>query len=125
MRPNNRMKGENMEILDCGHPESEHSEFTRGYGTTADGKRHCYTCCADQDRSAMVRDGKIVLYLTEKGVTNWPGSLVFPVVHKRKGRHNMAGTRYDVWFTGPEGRNWHGVQYGENTQLCHCRRVKG
>jgi hypothetical protein len=33
------------ELLECGHAESPHSDFTRGYGTRADGSRHCYACC--------------------------------------------------------------------------------
>ena len=32
-------------------------------------------------------------------------------------------TTYDVWFIGPDGKEWHGVQYGDLTQVCHCRRV--
>lgn len=142
------------EILECGHPESPHSDITRGYGTNKDGKRHCYACCAEHDKADMIATGRATLYLcgvdvppegSERGgmasqgpsmipsqrpkvrrwyVKNWPGSLSFPVRHMRKGRHNMARSRYDVWFTGPDGTEWHGVQYGENTQILHCRRVK-
>jgi hypothetical protein len=86
----------------------------------------------------MIETGKAVLYLTttpnmtpagnrhgDKGtVSNWPGSLKFQTGPVKVGRHNMAGKRYDVWFRGPDGKDWHGVQYGENTQLCHCRRIK-
>lgn len=121
------MKDQQIEaptLLDCGHEASPHGELSLGYGTDVNGRRHCYACCAELDKAQMVRDGRTVLYLTDKGVTNWPSSLVFPVRYRRKGRHNMARTRYDVWFTGPDGKNWHGVQYGENTQLCHCRRAK-
>jgi hypothetical protein len=56
-------------------------------------------------------------------VTNWPGSLRFNAF-VRRGRHNLAGTRYDLWFTGPENTLWHGVQYGDQTQVCHCKRLK-
>ena len=90
----------------------------------------------------MDEHGKITLYLsyrTEKGLAsvtgkpysfrsywlgNWPGSIKIIPHHVRKGRHNIAGTRYDVWFTDHKNRQWHGVQYGENTQLCHCKRLK-
>ena len=72
----------------------------------------------------MRNHGKIALYLTDEGVTNWPASLVFPVRYRRIGRHNWAGKRYDVWFTGPDGKPWHGTQYGDNTQIIHCKRVK-
>jgi hypothetical protein len=72
----------------------------------------------------MKDEGRITLYLTDDGrVTNWPNSLSFKG-HVSKGRHNIAGTRYDVWFTGPDGHRWHGTQYGDNTQICHCKRTK-
>jgi hypothetical protein len=106
---------------------------TTGYGYTASGRKLCFACCAERDKADMVRTGRTTLYLTHEmrpenptakhgTVGNWPGSLVFHATVK-KGRHNIASTRYDVWFVGPDGRDWHGVQYGENTQLCHCKRV--
>jgi hypothetical protein len=101
-----------------------------GYGADGNGNLICYSCCADIDREDMRRTGKATLYLTAGAdgtadVTNWPGTLRFRTGPVRRGRHNMAGTRYDVWFTGPDGKEWHGVQYGENTQIVHCKRVKG
>ena len=120
----------NMEtaILDCGHAPSAHSDFTTGYGIDRDGKKHCYACCADDDRKQMQETGRITLYLSESktgewSVSNWPGSLRFPCNVPRVSRHNIARWRYDVWFTA-NGENWHGVQYGDNTQICHCRRTK-
>ena len=73
--------------------------------------------------------GRAVLYLTEEGpegavVTDWPGVLKFRVRHKRVGSHNLAGRRVDVWFADSDGREWHGVNYGHNSQLCHCRRLR-
>lgn len=128
-------------ILDCGHMPSEHSSITTGYGRDADGKTHCYACCADGDRKRMIEDGKITLYLyddeplgtrapgqhtnrTTARVTNWPNSLSFPVRHLTKGRHNIAQVRYDVDFVGPDGFWWHGTQYGDWTQIVHCKRTK-
>ena len=112
-------------ICDCGHPESEHSELTRGYGTDREtGKTSCYACCAEHDRDIMRTTGRITLYLCgNTRLTNWPGSLVIEPYRLRIGRHNIAGKRYDVWFHF-EDTKWHGVQYGSNTQICHCRRLK-
>ncbi len=127
------------QVLDCGHSPSPHYEFTTGYGTDEAGFKSCYECCADHDRDSMIVSGKATLYLTEHGpyqmvypldnpkaatVTNWPGTLKFVCGRVHVGRHNIAGKRYDVWFTGPEGATWHGVQYGDNTQIAHCKRVK-
>lgn len=124
------------ELLECGHLESKHSDFTTGYGVDAKGNRYCYACCAENDKAYMREHGEITLYLTHDSyngegktifhgafrdgkVTNWPGSLTFPARVKR-GKHNIAGYRYDTWFMF-EGKEWHGVQYGENSQLCYCK----
>ncbi len=119
--------------LDCGHKPSPHSDFTTGYGTGTDGKTYCYACCADRDREAMRKDGRITLYLSQTRdngtdypkpeVSNWPGSLRLGVYHQRTGRHNIARTRTDVYFMF-EGAAWHGTQYGDNSQLCYCKRTK-
>jgi len=93
-----------------------------------DEKKVCYDCCGKRDVAEMTDKGRIVLYLTKKSdrwtVTNWPGTLKFPVKARRPGYHNFAGTRETVWFTGPDGREWWGICYGEWTQICHCRRLK-
>ena len=107
--------------LDCGH-----QEFESRYGIALDGKTYCYDCCAEREKQYMWETGEAVLYLVQRGgeyyVIDWPGRLSIPVGQISKGKHNWAGTRYDVWFNF-EGTEWHGVQYGESTQLCHCRRV--
>lgn len=98
----------------------------------------CYECCGEIDRDYMLEQGKITLYLTceptwkerslegrkQAGiVSNWPGTLKF-TCRTRVGDHNIARYRYDCWFTGPDGYIWHGIQYGDNTQICHCKRTK-
>lgn len=107
------------------------SDFTSGYGTDKDGNKHCYACCAEQDKADMRKYGNATLYLTivNNGssnyakVTNWPGTLVFDNLEYRKGKHNITGVRYDVWFWF-ENTLWHGRTFGNQTQLCHCKRTK-
>jgi len=80
----------------------------------------------EMDKATMIEKGhsrNLPLYLSRDEVTNWPGSLRFRVSYQRKGRHNIAGSRTTVYFTGPEGKRWYGVQYGEFTQIVHCRRM--
>ena len=103
-----------------------------GYGIIREGgieKKVCYDCCGKRESESMRDTGRAVLYLTERAdgavVTNWPGVLKFRVRHKRVGSHNLAGRRVDVWFTDSDGRQWHGVNYGHNSQTCHCRRLRG
>jgi len=99
-----------------------------GYATGPNGEKVCYDCCGKRDRAEMAATGRIVLYLVKKpggwNVTNWPGTLVLSVRARRVGRHNIAGIREDVWFTDSAGREWWGVCYGHNSQLCRCRRLR-
>lgn len=114
-------------------PES----MVAGYVIDKDNNKICYDCCAELDKERMRQDGKIILYLaceperncrTPEGrhsagtVSNWCGTLQFKC-HTRTGKHNIAGVRYDCWFVF-EGYYWHGVTYGDNTQVCHCKRTK-
>ena len=117
-------------ILDCGHEVSNHSDFTTGYGVTPDNRRICYECCAGRERQSMLDTGKATLYLVGPDgygmayVTDWPGRLSFRALNYHKGHHNIARVRYDVDFIGPDGYWWHGVSYGDNTQIVHCKRTK-
>lgn len=118
-----------------------------GYGLDESGNQVCYECCGVRDRQYMETHDRILLYLVKRPdaplrtermgskvweylhpadweVTNWPGTLRFPVVDITKGRHNLAGVRYNVYFNDHLGRPWYGVQYGDMTQVVHCRRVK-
>lgn len=135
------------DILSCGHPPSDHGPHTTGYGVTEDGKRICWTCCADADRARMIETGRATLYLVSRiapacetytgigarpgptlkyKVANWPDSLSFPVTRIRVARRGggFGADRVDVWFTGPDGKPWHGVNRGDN-QIARCRRLKG
>ena len=101
---------------------------TPGYGEDQEGKRHCFACCGKRDKEGMLETGRAVLYLSrsqidgEWHVSNWPGTLKIWCQVSR-GRHNIAGVRYDVRFIFG-GKQWSGVQYGDNTQICRCRRLK-
>ena len=119
-------------LLECGHAPSEHESPRTGYGVADDGDRYCYECCAERDRAQMEKDGRITLYLIRKEtrgerryeVTNWPGSLIFPVHSVSVGRHNWAGTQTTAYFR-LEGREWIARQYGDGNEVAHCRRLKG
>lgn len=94
-----------------------------GYGTDRDNNKHCYKCCADRERADMIATGHGMLYDCDDRLTGWAGTLTFPIGQRKTGRHNIAGRRYDLWFRGPDNRTWHGVRYGDNTQIVHCRRT--
>jgi hypothetical protein len=124
------MKDKVKVCVDCGTPiiPRPKGDCTTGYGYDSLDNVVCFACCGGRDRANMVLSGRATLYLTGKNgdsrVSNWPGSLSFPVLHGHKGDHNIAGERQDVWFRGPDGAIWWGVQYGVWTQICHCRRTR-
>lgn len=103
------------------------SGCTTGYGQDKRGRKYCFACCAKLDSAQMVRDGRATLYLTRKDgawtISNWPGSLAFPALNVRIGAHNIARTRRDARFIGPDGFVWTAVSYGEWTDIAHCKRT--
>lgn len=121
----------------------EANSMGTGYGLNENDQPICYACCALIDIKRMSEDGKAVLYLQEiegarefnakklgnawlkatHKITNWPGTLEIPIYKVKVGNHNMAGKRYDFWFVFKD-QTWHGTQYGDNTQIAHCKRVK-
>ncbi len=116
----------------CGLLKPVQTSGGTGYGVDrkTDAKT-CYACIGEEDQkeleNAVIGD-KFTHYLTNSNnegyqVTNWPGSWKTGKLHCRKGRHNIAGCRYDVWFK--VGKNYfHGVTFGNMTQICHIKCVK-
>lgn len=102
--------------------EPEPGSCGTGYATQPSGHITCYQCCGKVDRDYMKRHGKNTLYFDGQNVTNWPGTLKIKPTEYKNGRHNIAGTRCDVWFNF-NGRQWHGTQYGENSQVLHCKET--
>lgn len=99
-----------------------------GYAVTRDDKAICYPCAGENERRDLLAEGKGYLYLTrdDKGwkLTNWSGDFTIRLhAPPRKGAHNLARVRYDVWF-GFGGADWHGVQIGDNTQVCRVKHLK-
>lgn len=92
------------------------------YGTTSEGEQICHACCGRLDRQKLFRGEPITLYWDGTEVTNWPGTVRFVPTRTKKGSHNIAKTRTDVWFRA-EGRNWHGVQLGEFSQILRITEV--
>lgn len=104
-------------------------DTTTGYGIDREGGLICFHCAGKKDREDMRRTGKARLYMRRMYsggyVSNWSGtfSITIPSGALKRSRHNIAGWRYDVWFPF-DGYLWHGVQYGDNTMIVHCKRTK-
>lgn len=123
---------------DCKRIKQSTSPHVTGYGLHGKGKtmrKVCFDCCGIRDEKEMIKTGRAVLYLTQNKVkqgehfvtayrvTNWPGTLEIKPWRIGKGRHNIAGTRIDVWFDF-KGQSWHGVNIGDN-DILRCKRSNG
>lgn len=100
-----------------------------GYGVLKNGNKICYDCCAKRDEQALMAlsgKDKISLYLIGKNgqeeIINWPGTLRIKPRYVKRGRHNFAGSRRDVWFAY-KGKEFHGTQYGEMNEVCYIQAV--
>ena len=124
---------EECKCFQCGGDFVKNYDFDTGYGVNHDGHRICFKCCGENDRKdldSLNFGEKIIFYFTKENneksgygtISNWPGSLKISCYY-RKGWHNMAQVRHDVWFTF-NGKKFHGVQYGYNSELCYIKRVK-
>lgn len=92
----------------------------------------CVNCIGHLETEFMDKHGQATLYLYTKGegnnripshVSNWLNELPqFPVVRWSTGKHNICGTRTDVWFKH-NGYLWWGLHLGDN-DVVHCKRTK-
>jgi hypothetical protein len=121
------------------HIVHDKDDCTTGYAILCDkidgGKRKiCFACCAKRDKKEMIESGhskRLPLYLG-KGkdenweVSNWPGTLRFPVKARWTGNHNWyhVGKIEYVRFIGPDKKVWSGKCVGDWTQIVHCKRTK-
>lgn len=69
-----------LELLSCGHPESEHSSITRGWATKSDGTKVCYACAEAEEKATLLTSTHHMAYLSQvRGdphnhkLTGWPG----------------------------------------------------
>lgn len=128
--PDNYSTYTHFQCKQCHHIIELQKNGGTGYALNNSNELICYSCCGENDRQRMIDNKKIVLYLvTYKDdflkylVINWPGTLRIPIRKVKIGKHNIAGTRTDVWFVF-NGYWWHGVNYGDNSQICHCKQTK-
>lgn len=124
----------------CNEAKPVNASGGTGYAVNSEGGKVCYSCCADIDRARMLETGRATLYLSPENrptptgvarylnargdVRNWPGTLRFPFSGLRVARHNIAGRVYTAYFTGPDGATWSARNYGEHSDIAHCRRLK-
>ena len=128
----NRTTTTRIECCKCGKP-CKPSGISAGYAVDKDGNHYCYTCSSKHEEQTLRElpiGGKTYLYLTfdkencRWKLQNWTGLLSIPIYSVKRGRHNFAGNRYDFWFVY-HGNTYHGVQYGDNTEVATVTRIKG
>lgn len=117
--------------IQCGLTKPIQKNGGTGYAENRNtGERTCYACCGlndDKEFREAIPGQKIVQYLIKSSdgqwqITNWPGTLRINVTPKN-GKHNIAGNRYDTWFTFAD-KDFHGVTFGDWTQIHHIKLVK-
>lgn len=110
-------------VCDCGHMESEHSSFTRGYATTRDGKTMCYDCCHEEDKRYLLSAEKVFFYISSDGkkLTNWPGKVLGKVVHWGA-FHPFSRERRYVRVRDVHGQYWYGT--GDDGMWASLRKCK-
>ena len=102
-----------------------------GYAVERDGNRYCFKCAAKREAQVLRElavGESIHLYLVVRNgewcVQNFTGLLSIPIYYIKAGRHNFAGIRHDFWVEYHDNI-YHGVVYGEDTQLARVKRIKG
>lgn len=106
---------------DCRKVKPCASDGGTGYGRNGN-LMICYDCCALRDKAGMVEHGKATLYLVGSEVTNWPGTLRFPVHGSYAFNHPFSRHAVMAYFTGPDGKRWSAKNIGDS-QIAHCRRL--
>ena len=118
-----------------------------GYGKNRKGEKFCYECCGKNDLAELenLKIGERVcqyLHIENqiKGckyrggycnshwgesyeIRNWPGTLKIKA-YGNIGYHNMAYVQRNVWFNIGD-KKYHGVQYGNDSEICYIKRIKG
>lgn len=98
---------------------------THEYAMNGEGKKLCYDCCGVMEKKQLLElkpKETIVFYLSGHEVINWCGTMRIKCIVK-EGKHNIAGVRHDCWFKIGD-KCYHGVQYGDFSELCYIKRVK-
>lgn len=116
------------------------SGCTTGGGTNAAGETLCFACCGFLDAITMARTepgevAGLALYVADGSsgcpeaakVANWPGTLSMNVTAvTRWVRGGFGSKRRTLYFRGPMGSWWSGVEYNGNAGnlLRNVRRLK-
>lgn len=123
------------------YDEEKTKPINTGYGVDKDGNKVCFACCGEMDKKTLRETGTLRGYLIvpskplpyqRTGVedlhgaefTNWPGSFRVSVdSYGKRSFNNFGAPRTDFWFFW-EGRRYHGVNVGDNSQCATVKVVK-
>lgn len=115
-----RAMAEPIELLSCGHPESEHSPITRGWAIKQDGTKICYDCAHSQELANLKTSQHYCAYLTRKDghllLTTWVGWTLATVTESTMTTLSAFGHRHSrVYFRAIDvhGTKWYGNSPGE------------
>lgn len=111
----------------CGEniPPPEEGSCSTGYGVDAMGHSICYSCCAKEDITFLLKREPTLVYLSSDmtRVTNWPGSTLGKVDSHSVVAHPWGVTIYHVRITDVHGAKWFGR--GRPGMVLTIRPMKG
>lgn len=124
------MNKETVLCYTCGKECKDDSPYFTGYGIDKDGNKHCYACCAEQDKKTLLETGELAGYLTKDKeneykyiFTNFPNSFKLPVYKTRESRNNWGYKRIDFWLKY-EGNCYYGRLIGTDNEYCKIKKIK-
>jgi hypothetical protein len=110
-----------------------------GYGKDDSGRIICYEDCAEIERQYMRDQKRITLYLQKRitlylkyngfgvgcyGLFTWPGIEIARTADYKQSRSYNGKLYLTVYFIF-EGKRWYGRHYGDDSDLIHCKQLKG
>jgi hypothetical protein len=122
------------EVLDCGHAPTDDGlcyangqRMTTGYATTRDGRRLCYSCADDMQRSELATADTYGAYVSSDGrrITTWSGGPLARVTSHSIGRAGSGGQMHYWRAVTPDGAEFYGRNAGEGMCITirRARRV--
>jgi hypothetical protein len=125
---------EYIEKLDCGHRESGHDQYTRGYAILPDDTKICYDCAHERDLEHIKTEDWFYGYIDSsfQHIVNWPGKPLMRVLWKKRiplpfqqTWSWISGNKYySVRAIDNQGCEWYGRCHGEGTFIS-LKKAKG
>jgi len=108
------MNAKTQQLLDCGHPASDHGPHTTGTAHTPDGREICWECANKEERESLRTGNTYMAYLSGDGkaLTTWTGGHLARVTRLWAVPNNFAGRLLRFRAVDVHGAEWYGTSPG-------------